>query len=102
MNLIERFPLRQIHNENENRLALEVVRELMRRGDDKLSKDEIEYLVMLTDQIEKFEKTVYWSDRAKVPVLDCIKMLMKEFGHKPDEQGFCCAFRQDEYLQRIN
>lgn len=54
--LVNRVPIREIRNAAEHRLALEIIRELMLRGDDALRPGEIDYLRALSRFVADYEQ----------------------------------------------
>ncbi len=58
LKLIQKFPLRVIHNERELDAATKVALQLAAKGEDALSAGEIEYLDVLDRLIEDYENHV--------------------------------------------
>ncbi|MBS1992766.1 MAG: helix-turn-helix transcriptional regulator [Cyanobacteria bacterium SZAS LIN-3] len=77
MKWFARFPLRRITSKEQNEAALKVVRNMSAR--ESLSPDALEYLNLLTEQIENFEKRSY-SLGAKLSTTEHLKIMMKEHG----------------------
>ncbi len=56
LRLVNRFPVRRIRSAAEHAAASELIAELMRRGDDALSRSEADYLGALAHFVDEYER----------------------------------------------
>lgn len=98
-NLVKRFPLRPIRDDDQNELAAQICDMLLDKGDT-LSLAERDYLEVLTDLITKYESR--WDDEyAVMSPRDLVKFLMEqnELAQKDLVPEFGSASRVSEFLK---
>jgi HTH-type transcriptional regulator/antitoxin HigA len=89
--LVAMFPLRPLHDEVDYDNALEVAESLV--GSVKPSKDQADYLDVLTDIIQKYESVRHSIGRRGKP-LDTLKRMLKEQGLDGSDLGRMLGNRQ--------
>ena len=84
--LLAAHPPISIETEEENEDMLEVVNELMSKGEENLTPEENRFLNLLVTLIEKFETDFYGLEKnRKSTPLSALKFLMEQQGRKPKD-----------------
>ncbi len=83
--LVRRFPLRRIRDDESHAEATRITRELLLRGEDNLDAGELDYLDALAGFIESYERTLVRMN--KPSPLQVLTHLMEASGMKPADLG---------------
>jgi antitoxin component HigA of HigAB toxin-antitoxin module len=85
--LVRRSPLRKIGTAREHAEALRLVRELTRKGDEKLDEGEVDYLAALAHFVSAYERNKYRVALPRPSPLQMLKHFMGERGMAAADLG---------------
>ncbi|SRR5579885_283446 len=84
LELVREHPLLAIETEGENEAALDILKQLMRKGDDNLSEGELMYMKALSALVGEFENRTYDLGPPLSPS-EMLRELMAEWGLKQQD-----------------
>ena len=85
--LTDLFPLRPIHDESELENATEMAHRLAVIDENRLTRDQADYLEMLSTAIERYEDQRHAIDTTKLTPLDVLEFLLAEHGMSGSDLG---------------
>jgi HTH-type transcriptional regulator / antitoxin HigA len=94
LELVKRFPLTPLRTESQYKAAVKVMDSLSIIDEDKLTPGQTDYLLVLTDLVEKHESEKHAIDLSRLSGLDSLKFLLEENDMSASDLGRLLGNRQ--------